>query len=106
MDDQKQKSDALLDIYRFLKWLFVDRMRWSGMDVRSVRDTPASVLAGGSRIIPGGTDSQAVQFWRTGLYIDPDFVDDSTDNTYGYYTIMGDTTVSLAQMTSQYEAQE
>ena len=34
---------------------------------------------------------------------DPDFVDDSTDNTYGYYTIMGDTTVSLAQMTSQYE---
>ena len=30
-------------------------------------------------------------------------VDDSTDNTYGYYTIMGDTTVSLAQMTSQYE---
>ena len=31
------------------------------------------------------------------------FVDDSTDNTYGYYTIMGDTTVSLAQMTSQYE---
>lgn len=35
----------------------------------------------------------------------PDFVDDSTDNTYGYYTIMGDTTVSLAQMTSQYEEQ-
>ena len=34
---------------------------------------------------------------------DPDFVDDSTDNTYGYYTIMGETTVSLAQMTSQYE---
>lgn len=33
---------------------------------------------------------------------DPDFVDDSTDNTYGYYTIMGNTTVSLAQMTSQY----
>ena len=33
----------------------------------------------------------------------PDFVDDSTDNTYGYYTIMGETTVSLAQMTSQYE---
>ena len=25
------------------------------------------------------------------------------DSTYGYYTIMGDTTVSLAQMTSQYE---
>ncbi len=37
---------------------------------------------------------------------DPDFVDDSTDNTYGYYTIMGDTTVSLAQMTSQYEEQQ
>ena len=37
---------------------------------------------------------------------DPDFVDDSTDNTYGYYTIMGDTTVSLAQMTSQYEEQD
>lgn len=36
---------------------------------------------------------------------DPDFVDDSTDNTYGYYTIMGETTVSLAQMTSQYEEQ-
>ncbi len=36
---------------------------------------------------------------------DPDFIDDSTDNTYGYYTIMGDTTVSLAQMTSQYEEQ-
>ena len=35
---------------------------------------------------------------------DPDFVDDSTDNTYGYYTIMGTTTVSLAQMTSQYNA--
>ena len=36
---------------------------------------------------------------------EPDFVDDSTDNTYGYYTVMGNTTVSLAQMTSQYEAQ-
>ena len=35
---------------------------------------------------------------------DPNFVDDSTDNTYGYYTIMGTTTVSLAQMTSQYNA--
>ena len=35
---------------------------------------------------------------------EPDFVDDSTDNTYGYYTVMGNTTVSLAQMTSQYEA--
>lgn len=34
---------------------------------------------------------------------DPDFVDDSTDNTYSYYTIMGNTTVSLAQMTSLYE---
>lgn len=33
------------------------------------------------------------------------FVDDSTDNTYGYYTVMGNTTVSLAQMTSQYEVQ-
>ena len=27
---------------------------------------------------------------------EPDFVDDSTDNTYGYYTVMGNTTVSLA----------
>lgn len=41
--------------------------------------------------------------WRYRILLDPDFVDDSTDNTYGYYTIMGDTTVSLAQMTSQYE---
>lgn len=31
------------------------------------------------------------------------FVDDSTDNTYGYYTIMGTTTVTLAEMTSLYE---
>lgn len=31
------------------------------------------------------------------------FVDDSTDNTYGYYTIMGVTTVTLEQMTSLYE---
>lgn len=33
------------------------------------------------------------------------FVDDSTDNTYGYYTIMGSTTVTLEEMTAQYEAQ-
>ena len=33
------------------------------------------------------------------------FVDDSTDNTYGYYTIMGETTVSLSEMTSLYESQ-
>ena len=33
------------------------------------------------------------------------FIDDSTDNTYGYYTIMGNTTVTLEEMTSQYEAQ-
>ena len=33
------------------------------------------------------------------------FIDDSTDNTYGYYTIMGTTTVTLEDMTSQYEAQ-
>ena len=32
------------------------------------------------------------------------FIDDSTDNTYGYYTIMGTTTVTLEDMTSQYEA--
>ena len=37
------------------------------------------------------------------LTSDPDFVDDSTDNTYGYYTIMGNTTVTLSQMTAQYE---
>lgn len=33
------------------------------------------------------------------------FVDDSTDNTYGYYTIMGSTTVTLEEMKAQYEAQ-
>ena len=36
---------------------------------------------------------------------DPDFVDDSTDNTYGYYTIMGCTTVDAEDMVAQYEAQ-
>lgn len=29
---------------------------------------------------------------------DPNFIDDSTDNTAGYYTILGNTTVSLDQM--------
>lgn len=33
------------------------------------------------------------------------FIDDSTDNTYGYYTIMGTTTATLEEMTAQYEAQ-
>ena len=33
------------------------------------------------------------------------FVDDSTDNTYDYYTIMGVTTVTLDEMTSLYEEQ-
>ena len=33
------------------------------------------------------------------------FVDDSTDNTYGYYTIMGETTVSVDDMVAQYEKQ-
>ena len=33
------------------------------------------------------------------------FVDDSTDNTYGYYTIMGTTTVTLEEMTDLYETQ-
>ena len=36
---------------------------------------------------------------------EPDFVDDSTDNTYGYYTIMGCTTVDVEDMVAQYEAQ-
>ena len=36
---------------------------------------------------------------------DPDFVDDSTYNTYGYYTIMGCTTVDAEDMVVQYEAQ-
>lgn len=31
------------------------------------------------------------------------FIDDSTDNTYGYYTIMGETTVTLEQMIALYE---
>lgn len=35
---------------------------------------------------------------------DPNFIDDSTDNTAGYYTILGTTTVSLDQMTSQYNS--
>ncbi len=34
-----------------------------------------------------------------------DFVDDSTDNNYGYYTIMGDTTVALEDMTACYACQ-
>lgn len=33
------------------------------------------------------------------------FIDDSTDNTYGYYTIMGTTTVTLEEMTDLYETQ-
>lgn len=33
------------------------------------------------------------------------FTDDSTDNTYGYYTIMGTTTVTLEEMTDLYEMQ-
>ena len=33
------------------------------------------------------------------------FVDDSTDNTYGYYTIMGCTTATEEDMVAQYEAQ-
>nr|WP_177296375.1 glucosaminidase domain-containing protein [uncultured Blautia sp.] len=33
------------------------------------------------------------------------FMDDSTDNTYGYYTIMGTTTVTLEEMTDLYETQ-
>lgn len=32
-------------------------------------------------------------------------VDDSTDNTYGYYTIMGSTTVTVEAMVSQYNEQ-
>ena len=32
-------------------------------------------------------------------------MDDSTDNTYDYYTIMGVTTVTLDEMTSLYEEQ-
>ena len=35
---------------------------------------------------------------------DPNFIDDSTDNTAGYYTILVTTTVSLDQMTSQYNS--
>lgn len=33
------------------------------------------------------------------------FVDDSTDNTYGYYTIMGNTTVSTADMAAHFNRQ-
>lgn len=33
------------------------------------------------------------------------FLDDSTDNTYGYYTIMGDTTVSAQDMAAHFNSQ-
>lgn len=34
------------------------------------------------------------------------FVDDATDNTYGYYTIMGDTTVTAEDMVSHFNRQD
>lgn len=107
MDDSKQKSNALL---------FTD-------DTGRCLITGAPCLASGDNgetSVFGSSDTNAddevsdlsgegqihkpASLNAPDFTSDPNFVDDSTDNTYGYYTIMGTTTVSLAQMTSQYNA--
>lgn len=107
MDDSKQKSNALL---------FTD-------DTGRCLITGAPCLASGDNgetSVFGSSDTNAedevsdlsgegqihkpASLNAPDFTADPNFVDDSTDNTYGYYTIMGTTTVSLAQMTSQYNA--
>ena len=56
----------------------------------------------GSGSFYGGSDFEAQS---SGESDTEGFVDDSTDNTYGYYTIMGCTTVDAEDMVVQYEAQ-
>ena len=84
-------------MYRFRNSFCLRMMVLAGV---LVFGTPASVLA---EEADHSMEGQISKPQSSGESDTEGFVDDSTDNTYGYYTIMGDTTVSLAQMTSQYE---
>ena len=84
-------------MYRFRNNFCLRMMVLAGV---LVFGTPAGVLA---EEADHSMEGQISKPQSSGESDTEGFVDDSTDNTYGYYTIMGDTTVSLAQMTSQYE---
>ena len=64
--------------------------------------TPAGVLA---EDVDHSMEGQISKPQSSGENNADGFVDDSTDNTYGYYTIMGCTTVDVKDMVAQYEAQ-
>ena len=84
-------------MYRFRNRFCLRMMVLAGV---LVFGTPVGVLA---EDVDHSMEGQISKPQSSGESNTDSFVDDSTDNTYGYYTIMGDTTVSLAQMTSQYE---
>lgn len=86
-------------MYRFRNRFCLRMMVLAGV---LVFGTPAGVLA---EDVDHSMEGQISKPQSSGENNADGFVDDSTDNTYGYYTIMGCTTVDVEDMVAQYEAQ-
>lgn len=86
-------------MYRFRNCFCLRMMVLAGV---LVFGTPAGVLA---EDVDHSMEGQISKPQSSGESDTDSFVDDSTDNTYGYYTIMGCTTVDVEDMVAQYEAQ-
>lgn len=86
-------------MYRFRNSFCLRMMVLAGV---LVFGTPAGVLA---EEADHSMEGQISKPQSSGESDTEGFVDDSTDNTYGYYTIMGCTTVDAEDMVVQYEAQ-
>ena len=86
-------------MYRFRNRFCLRMMVLAGV---LVFGTPAGVLA---EDVDHSMEGQISKPQSSGENNADGFVDDSTDNTYGYYTIMGCTTVDAEDMVAQYEAQ-
>ena len=86
-------------MYRFRNRFCLRMMVLAGV---LVFGTPVGVLA---EDVDHSMEGQISKPQSSGESNTDSFVDDSTDNTYGYYTIMGCTTVDVEDMVAQYEAQ-
>ena len=86
-------------MYRFRNCFCLRMMVLAGV---LVFGTPVGILA---EDVDHSMEGQISKPQSSGESNTDSFVDDSTDNTYGYYTIMGCTTVDVEDMVAQYEAQ-
>ena len=86
-------------MYRFRNSFCLRMMMLAGV---LVFGTPVGVFA---EEVDHSMEGQISKPQSSGESDTDSFVDDSTDNTYGYYTIMGGTTATEEDMVAQYEAQ-